>query len=168
MSDHAWPMKDQMKIWIATWSTYCRMPPMGTEGVTRRSARRTAATRRPRLIRWGRRAQRGGAPGGQQRRSGRDSFALGEDAARPDEHHDDEDDEGDDVAHLGRDDHAADGDDLAHDEGGDEGPDHVPEAAEHADHEGQRPELAPEERVHGVLEDEERRGQPRHEPAHRR
>ena len=75
-----------------------------------------------------------------------------EDAAGTDEDQHDEDDEGDDVAHLRGDEHAAEGDHLRHDEGGEEGADHVPEPAEHADHEGQRAERAAEVRMDGVLE----------------
>src|SRR5881396_1064785 len=50
---------------------------------------------------------------------------------------------------------AAPGDHLAQEEGGHERPHQVPEPTEHADHEGQRTERAPEVRVDGVLEEEE-------------
>src|SRR5262245_44419949 len=120
MRAQAPPMKDQMKTWMATCSTYCCIPPMGTRGTRARATSRATATART------------------------ISVSPDQDAAGADEHHHDEQGEGDHVAHLGRPRHAADGDDLAHDEGGHEGAHHVPEAAEHADHEGQGPEGRPE------------------------
>src|SRR3972149_7876918 len=145
MRDHAPPMKDQTKIWTITWSTYSFMPPSGMTGPAARSTTRVKPAARPSVT----------------------SAPPCQDAARSHEHHDDEDDERDDVAHLGGPHDAGDRDDLAHDERGDEGADHVPEAAQHADHERERAELIAEERVHGVLEGQERAGEARHEAADR-
>src|SRR5687767_2556925 len=101
MSDHAPPMNDQIRIWMSTCSAYCLYPPMGSAGASASSA----STATPRA-----RATVTASP------------APGEDAARTREDHDDEHDEGDDIAHLGRPHHARHGDDLAHHEGGHEGP----------------------------------------------
>src|SRR5205814_7815438 len=127
--------------WIMTCNTYCCMP------VARRNGTAASSTTSP-------------MPMTRARREVTEhSAATGQDAARPREDHDDEDDEGDHVAHLGRPHHARDRDDLAHDERRDEGSQHVPEPAEHADHERQRPELAAEERMDRVLEDQQRAGE---------
>src|SRR5215831_11618806 len=141
MSAHAPPMNDQMKTWMTTCSTYCRIPPMGTRGT---SASTTRAARRA------------------------ISVAPDQDTARTNEHHHDEEGEGHHVPHLGGPGHATDGDDLAHDEGGHEGPHHVPETAQHADHEGERTEGRPEIGMHRVLDDEQGAGHARHGAAHGR
>src|SRR5215208_5186341 len=103
MRDHAFPMKDQMKIWMTTCRTYCRIPPMGMNGIAAMTARH-AMPRARAIMR---------------------SLPLREDAAGADEHQDDEEPERDDVAHLRRPRDAADGDDLAHDERRHEGAEHV-------------------------------------------
>ena len=81
ISDHALPMKDQMKIWIEDVEDVLpARRPSGSSGTssagpTKRAGPRSRSAAQPRLARM--------PPG-------------------PDEHHHDEDDEGDDVAHLGR------------------------------------------------------------------
>ena len=54
----------------------------------------------------------------------------------------------------------ADSDELADDEGGDEAAEHVAEAAQHADHEDQRPKLQADLRIDVVLQHHQRGGEP--------
>src|SRR5439155_22006894 len=70
MSDHAPPMNDQTKIWIRTWRTYWRMPPIGRNGPRASSARSAAPTTHPDLIRAVQKAGRteGHQSDGEQRR----------------------------------------------------------------------------------------------------
>src|SRR5919204_762177 len=83
------------------------------------------------------------------------SFA--QDAARPPEHHGDEENERDDIAPLHREEEAAHGDELREDERGDEAANHVPQSAEHADQESNWAEGEPDRGMDVILQDEQAR-----------
>src|SRR6185312_16661638 len=63
-----------------------------------------------------------------------------EESLRPDEHHRDEEGEGDDVAPLDGEEEAAHRDELREDERGDQAANHAAQAAEHADEKDDRAE----------------------------
>src|SRR5437870_10271280 len=60
INDQAPPMNDQMKIWMTTCSTYCRMPPIGTKGATTSASRTATAAARPIIARAGPGCRRAG------------------------------------------------------------------------------------------------------------
>src|SRR5262245_64583491 len=86
------------------------------------------------------------------RRQYGNSRAPRKQARGPDEHHDDEEGEGEHVAPFEVGEQAAERDDLGEYEGGDEAADEIAQAAEHADQEGDRAEGEADEGMHVILQ----------------
>ena len=91
-----------------------------------------------------------------------------EDALRAPEHHRDEEEERDHVAPFDGEEEAAHRDELREDEGGDEAAEHVAQAPQHADEEGDRAERQADRRMDVVLQHQQAAAQARQRAAERR
>ena len=93
---------------------------------------------------------------------------LASKARGPDEHHDDEEGEGQHVAPFEIGEQPAQRNDLREHERRDEAADEIAEPAEHADQEGDRPERQPDEGMHVVLQHQQAGGEAGERAAQRR